>query len=496
MQYNIKYTYDIIQKGGDENHGISGVGFGIRNVGNTCWLNAYTQLIIHSYEFMKKLKLIQNLNTKNTLNLHLLDDITKFIFSLHDNIKDNNKVYTLNRRVMRQYADNMAQFIEHGCLIGSFQDSDERLIQFIQKIVVVLNMEYKPDFIASNVLVGMDEDTIIDTKKDELVQSKQNNNPFDIIFEITKNIYKDPCDTIIDSDGNTQNILGSVQINIINGWLTISGTSFQTNQNNNLQQLINDKLTGEVEDMTELICGGKAKSSSIKVTFDDNTNRTFQASGNPAKDWTINIYANPGEPAKVYYTQTNKPFNASKARPDKDPSGSPGSPDSIWVILQECDDHINAHNLQIVSADKTDEGEPYVDATKTKYYNLIKNRNLPSTLFIKIGRPSRNFPALYGLPGKNTDYSVSIKLDEEIYINNIQEKPQKYILIGGTINERLGEVHYTSFVRRNNKYYFQNDDSNPMEISSLDIDKYKKTTTFVLYEKVNTVVDIIKNCNK
>ena len=493
MQYNIKYTYDIIQKGGDENHGLSGVGFGIRNVGVTCWLNAYTQLIIHSYEFMKKLKLVQELNNKDTADKQLLDDIIQFILSLHNNIKDNNKVGTLNGDVMRPYADNMARFIENGCLIGVFQDSDERLSQFIQKIVVILNMEYKPDFIASNILVGIDEDTIINTKKNELVQSKQNNNPFDIIFEITKNIYKDHCDTIIDSDGNTQNILGSVQINIINGWLTISGTAFQTNQNNNLQQLINDKLTGEVEDMTELICGGKANSGSIKVTFNDNTNRTFQASGNPdpAKVWTINIHNN-----IVYYTQTNKLFNSGEARPDKDPGGSPGSPDSIWVILQECDDHINAHNLQIVSADRTVEGEPYVDATKTKNYNLIKNGILPSSLFIKIGRPSRNFPALYGLPGKNTDYSVSIKLDEEIYINNIQEKPQKYILIGGTINEDLDETHYTSFVRRNNKYYFQDDASNPVEITSLDVPKYKQTTTFILYEKVNTIVDIIKNCNK
>jgi hypothetical protein len=50
----------------------------------------------------------------------------------------------------------------------------------------------------------------------------------------------------------------------------------------------------------------------------------------------------------------------------------------------------------------------------------------------------------------------------------------------------------------NNKYYFQNDHVGPVEILSLDEDKYNKTTTFVLYEKVNIVniVDIIKNCNQ
>lgn len=476
------------QKGG---YGLLGKGFGLVNVSNTCWLNAYTQLIIHSYEFMKKLKYIHNLNIQDTEDKKLLYNIIQFIIQLHDNIKDNNKVDTLNYDVLRPYANNMVSFIGKGCKIGVFQDSDERLANFMDKIIEIFNMVYNPNLIASNIHKGIDVKKFINTKKNELVQSKQNNNPFDIIFEITKNIYNNSCNTIIDSDGNTQNILGSVQINIINGWLTISGTEFQIKQNNNLQQLINDKLTDEVEDMTELICGGKAKSGSIKVTFTDSTNKTFKALGNPdpAKVWTINIHNN-----IVYYTQTNKSFNLGKARPDS--GGQQGSPDSIWVILKECELYVLKNNKKIISAKKTDDGEPYVDATNTKKYNLIKNGILPSSLFIKIVRPSTKFPSLYGLPNIHTDYSVSINLNEEIYINDINNIRQKYILIGGIINVDLTECHYTSFVRRNNQYYLQDDGKIPVVITSLDEDKYKKTTTFVLYEKVNTIIDLIKNCNK
>jgi hypothetical protein len=442
MNYLVSLNYYLNQKGG---YGLLGKGFGLANVGNTCWLNAFTQLIIHSYEFMKKLKLVQklNINNKDSADKKLLYNIIQFIIQLHDNIKDNNTVDTLNDDVMKLYASNMTKFIGKECEIGALEDSDERLANFMDKIIEILDMNYEQDVIVSNVFLNDDVDTIINTKKNELVQSNQNNNPFDIIFEITKNIYKNSCNTIINPDNrDTTEILGSVHINIVNGWLTISGTSLKAKQNNNLQNLINDKLQGEVEQIKDLICGGNAKNGSIKVTFKDKTIKVFQALGNPDqfKEFRIEIYNN-----IVYYTQSNKNFDSKFAIPDK--GASSGSPDSIWVFLKDCVDHIKNTNLQIESAERTDQGEPYVDATKTKNYNLIKNGNLPSTLFIKIARPNSEFPLIYNLNLnlKHTDYSVSIKLNEDININGINDIPQKYILIGGIINEGLGEGHYTSF---------------------------------------------------
>ena len=151
---------------------------------------------------MKKLKLVQklNINNKDSADKKLLYNIIQFIIQLHDNIKDNNTVDTLNDDVMKLYASNMTKFIGKECEIGALEDSDERLANFMDKIIEILDMNYEQDVIVSNVFLNDDVDTIINTKKNELVQSNQNNNPFDIIFEITKNIYKNSCNTIINPD--------------------------------------------------------------------------------------------------------------------------------------------------------------------------------------------------------------------------------------------------------------------------------------------------------
>ena len=43
MNYLVSLNYYLNQKGG---YGLLGKGFGLANVGNTCWLNAFTQLYI------------------------------------------------------------------------------------------------------------------------------------------------------------------------------------------------------------------------------------------------------------------------------------------------------------------------------------------------------------------------------------------------------------------------------------------------------------------
>ena len=279
MNKSIPLKYYNNQQGGSNllnfsnqmsSYGITGNGFGIINVGNTCWLNAYTQLIIHSKKYIDKLKKIKDLNPKINKQQNLLNKIINFMISLHDQvINRTNTINTKDINLMKDYASKLSKFIRN-CKIGQFHDSDEKLSEFQNKIIEVLDLDFEKNpggkITYSKEFYIKDKqkiDDIVKKGKDEMKKLININNPFETSLHIVKNIYDKQCQTL-DNENNAIDIHGNIMLIFLQGWLNVFGISY-TNSTEKIDFSIEIKnqLYPKSENI-ELDCTGNTGNSKVK----------------------------------------------------------------------------------------------------------------------------------------------------------------------------------------------------------------------------------------
>ena len=479
----------------DGSYGITGEGFGLPNVGNTCWLNAYTQIIIHSKKYIDKLKIIENLISKRegkeNNQISLLYSIIDFTVKLHEHVKNS----TQPKENVKSYAENLNKFISTIAPynLGTIQDSDERLLHFQQKIVEVLDLGFKKD--EKGQLINTTESKILDKNKidqyiksgkDEMKKLINKNNPFETSLYINQNIYDNKCKTLTEDGRSEMKIHGKIKFSFSQGWLTIGDIS-KTNQTKNFTDAIKGLLNPTKERVDKFKCGGISKQTKVSVLFENGETIKFEIIGDPGSKTDFQIYDN-----KLFYSRSDQKFKPKDKNFKFIPDSGPGnlSADNNWVYVKECFDYTTEFKTQIkeVNENEIEWGEPYVSGVKIYKYDLQIDDNtpMPELLCIKIIRPGPNM-------GLNNfiQYSVDYKFDEIMSIQDSKGENNDYLLIGGTVNVGLGGGHYTSFVRRNDNYYYQNDLKPPELINDINNSRKNlgKTTTFVIYEKIDNFKD-------
>lgn len=481
--------------------GIIGKGFGIQNVGNTCWLNAYTQLIIHSKKYIDKLKYIKSINPSSTEKEILLNKIIDFTVSLHNQvINKKNTINTLDNTTIRKYAGDLSNFIGN-CQIGQIYDSDERLGEFQQKIIKVLDLDFNKDgegnpinTTESIILDRKNIDSYIISGKSKMKSFINKKNPFETSLFIDKNIYESNCKTLT-QDGSEIEIAGKIKFTFAQGWLTPDDLDLT---NINLKKKFTEQLKNQLTPTldTQMVdkfrCGGISKQTKVYVTFTDGTFKQFEIIGDPGSQTNFEINDN-----KLFYSQSGKGFDHADFFPDNGLGNR--SPESNWVFITECFDYTeeNGAKIQEHIVDKMVKGEPYLNGERHQFFDLQIDDNMPNLLCLKIKRPGQYLTDNNYVKGDWKDYSVDYKFDEIMSIQDSKGKNNDYLLIGGTVNVGLGGGHYTAFVRRNDKYYYHDDSKEPTTININNSTKdLGRTTTFIIYEKIDTLKEIIMNCNQ
>ena len=450
-------------------HGVFGPGITLINYAVTCWGNSFLQVILHSKEFIK---IINNINKKFIPN-ETLKQIFDLINIFHLKIFNSHQV---TEEEIKSFLTKVSNILGDICVIGRFHDSDEILILLIDKFLNLEDFTSKSEVVNFYIPSNFSQDEI-DNKIKNIISGFKISS-FGNTFRIEHRAYDNDCTPY----GKSEKIKGSIQITSdTKSLLVLTCYNYIPGDQNthSIEEMVRIEEE-KIEDQQDysLNCGGIENLSKIKIKFSDGSVELIPIKGDPINDTSGNFTNDTSGNIKVklqnkilYYTRNiAKELNLGQL-PNRDDSSK--NPLDGWVIskkFEELKEEIPTliklcNGIKLTDEFELEKGTPNMN---TKLYNQSVISDNSNILMFKLARP--NDPIDYS-------YSKKINVNEEINLKN----GKKYILIGGTINVRLAGNHYTSFVRRNDLYWLQDDSKLPQKISLNDA-SISKETTFLLYE--------------